>query len=230
MRTDPFFVCKQELGARQQTPGCPGRAFCSSAQGRSRSLSLITPGTHTPGRRPSASCVVGFEVQPAEPPGPLLPSQIFHIWWLQLDERTDHPLSILLGLPAFMVGTYATFTGGPLARTSHMLKCLSHPKKVNTVTINTCKTSPSILANIIILPYIYIFPFIFISWRLITLLFLDLKIMINVTDMSGFSPTTSFFVFFLPLNSSYYSHEYFQIISYTHSYSIGMTDFRICNK
>ena len=48
--------------------------------------------------------------------------------------------------------------------------------------------------------------------------------------MSGFSPTTSFFVFFLPLNSSYYSHEYFQIISYTHSYSIGMTDFRICNK
>ena len=157
VRIDPFFVCKQELGARQQTPRCPGRAFCSPAQGRSRSLSLFTPGTRTPGRRPSASCVVGFEVQPAEPPGPPLPSQIFHTWWLQFEERADHPLSILLGLTAFMVGPCATFTGGPLARTSHMLKCLSHPKKVNTVTITTCKTSPSILANIIILPYIYIF-------------------------------------------------------------------------
>ena len=92
-----------------------------------------------------------------------------------------------------MVGMYATFTGGPLARTSHILKYLSHPKKVNTVIINTRKTSSNILANVIILPYI----------------FLDLKIIINVTDMSGFSLTTSFFVFFLPLNSSYYSYEYF---------------------
>ena len=77
-----------------------------------------------------------------------------------------------------MVGMYTTFTGGPLARTSHILKYLSHPKKVNTVTINTRKTFSNILANVIILPYI----------------FLDL-IIINVTDMSGFSLTTSFFCF-----------------------------------
>lgn len=179
MRIDAFFVCKQELGARQQSPRCPGRAFCSSARGRSKSQCLIAPGTHTPGGWTSASCVVVFEVQLAEPPGPLLPSQIFHIWWLQLDERTDHPVNLLLGLTAFMVGMYATFTGGPLAITSHILKYLSHPKKVNTVTINTRKTSPNILANVIILPYI----------------FLDLKIIINVTDMSGFPLTTSFFCF-----------------------------------
>lgn len=155
MRIDAFFVCKQELGARQQTPRCPGRAFCSSAQGGSKSLCLITPGTLTPGRWTSVSCVVGFEVQLAEPPGPLLPSQIFHIRWQQFNERTDHPLNILLGLTAFTIGIYATFTGGPLARTSHILKCLSHPKKVNTVTINNPKTSPNILANVIILPYIF---------------------------------------------------------------------------
>ena len=50
-----------------------------------------------------------------------------------------------------MVGMYTTFTGGPLARTSHILKYLSHPKKVNTVTINTRKTFSNILANVIIL-------------------------------------------------------------------------------
>lgn len=118
MRIDAFFVCKQELGARQQTPRCPGRAFVAQLRAGA-SPCASSPQELSPQEDwTSVSCVVGFEVQQkAEPPGPLLSSQIFHIRWQQFNERTDHPLNILLGLTAFTIGIYATFTGGPLART-----------------------------------------------------------------------------------------------------------------
>lgn len=59
----------------------------------------------------SAPWVVGFEVQPAESPDPLLPSQVFQVWWLQFDGVTVHNLSILRGVIPCRAGLYATFTG-----------------------------------------------------------------------------------------------------------------------
>lgn len=133
----PSLYANRNLGPDSKPPGVPGRAFCSWLRAGASPCASSPPQELTPGRWTSVSCVVGFEVQPAEPPGPLLSSQIFHIRWQQFNEEqiihSQHSARIDC---LHHRDIYFTFTGGPLARTSHILKCLSHPE-VNTVTIST---------------------------------------------------------------------------------------------
>lgn len=156
MRIDAFFVCKQELGARQQSPRCPGRELFVAQLRAGASPCASSPQELSPQEGGLLYLVWwALKYSPARTPGPLLSSQIFHIRWQQFNERTDHPLNILLGLTAFTIGIYATFTGGPLARTSSYIE-MSQPPKEGKYSYNQHpKTSPNILANVIILSYIF---------------------------------------------------------------------------
>ena len=195
-------------GPDSKIPRCPGSAFCRRAheggcQGRSESLCLVTLGIHsTPAGagRTSAPWVVGFEVQPAESPDPLLPSQIFQVWWLQFEGVTVHSLSILQGVIPCTAGLYATFTGfcgvsqeAPLPERLLYFEMFQPPKE------GKCYYNKHPYDFSQYIGKHYYFP----------IYALDFKIIMNVTDTSVFFSHILFFCFLPTLNSGYYSHEYF---------------------
>lgn len=154
MRIDAFFVCKQELGARRL--GVPEGLLCSSAQGRSKSLCLITPGTLTPGRWTSVSCVVGFEVQPARTPRPSSVITDFSHPMAAVQWKNRSSSQHSARIDCLHHRDICHIHRRPTCQNFSYIEMSQPPKEGKySYTINTPKTSPNILANVIILSYIF---------------------------------------------------------------------------